>query len=96
VEILADVVDDELARPRGTARALMEFVPDRKGHDFRYAIDSSKAKRELGWEKSKGLEQQLVQTVRWYLANADWRRAVKSEEHERFQASYYDAEKKSR
>ena len=96
VEILADVVDDELARPRGTARALMEFVPDRKGHDFRYAIDSSKAKRELGWEKSKGLEQQLVQTVRWYLANADWRKAVKSEEHERFQASYYDAEKKSR
>ncbi len=93
VELLADVVDDELHRPGGTSRALMQFVEDRKGHDFRYAIDGSKAKRELGWEKSKTLAEQLAQTVRWYLANAEWRKAVASEEHSRFQASYYEAPK---
>jgi dTDP-glucose 4,6-dehydratase len=96
VELLADVVDDQLRRARGTSRALMEFVADRKGHDFRYAIDSSRAQRELGWQKSKSLAEQLAETVRWYLANSEWRKAVTSEEHRRFQASHYDAEKKSR
>ena len=96
VELLADVVDDQLHRPRGTSRALMEFVPDRKGHDFRYAIDGSKAKRELGWDKSKDLAAQLAETVRWYLANEGWRKAVASEEHSRFQAAYYDAPKEGK
>jgi dTDP-glucose 4,6-dehydratase len=91
VELLADIVDDELKRPRGTSRALMKFVPDRKGHDFRYAIDSSKAKRALGWTASKTLAVQLKETVRWYLANKAWRQAVASEEHERFQSAYYGA-----
>ncbi|HSO40748.1 MAG TPA: dTDP-glucose 4,6-dehydratase [Labilithrix sp.] len=94
VELLADLVDDELGRARGTSRALMEFVSDRKGHDFRYAIDSSKAKRELGWERSRGLAEQLAETVRWYLTNAEWRKAVATEEHRRFQTAYYDQEKK--
>jgi dTDP-glucose 4,6-dehydratase len=89
VELLADIVDAEMKRPQGTSRALMKFVPDRKGHDFRYAIDSSKAKRELGWSSSKTLAVQLAETVRWYLANAAWRQAVASEEHSRFQSAYY-------
>jgi dTDP-glucose 4,6-dehydratase len=89
VEILADLIDDELGRRRGTTRALMTFVPDRKGHDFRYAIDCSKARRALEWERSNSLERQLAETVRWYLANAEWRHAVAGEEHRRFQAAYY-------
>ena len=89
VELLADLVDDELSRARGTTRALIKFVVDRKGHDFRYAIDSSKAKRELAWERSKLLDVKLAETVRWYLANAAWRQAVASEEHARFQAVHY-------
>jgi dTDP-glucose 4,6-dehydratase len=89
VELLADLIDDQLSRERGTARALIKFVVDRKGHDFRYAIDSSKAKRALGWERSRLLEAQLAETVRWYMANAAWRQAVASEEHARFQAAYY-------
>ena len=44
VELIADLVDDALGRTSGTSRGLMTFVPDRKGHDFRYAIDSSKAR----------------------------------------------------
>ncbi|MEO7732149.1 MAG: dTDP-glucose 4,6-dehydratase, partial [Kofleriaceae bacterium] len=67
VEILADLIDDELARPRGTSRALIKFVVDRKGHDFRYAIDSGKAKRALDWERSNVLAVKLAETVRWYL-----------------------------
>lgn len=89
VETLADLVDDALGRARGTARALMKFVPDRKGHDFRYAIDCAKAQRELGWQPSAKLAEKLAETVRWYLANSAWRTAVASEEHERFQKSYY-------
>jgi dTDP-glucose 4,6-dehydratase len=89
VERLADLVDAELGRPPGTTRALVTYVPDRKGHDFRYAIDASKAKRELGWTPQQGLAQGLAETVRWYLANATWRATVASAEHARFQAAYY-------
>jgi dTDP-glucose 4,6-dehydratase len=89
VELLAQLIDHELARAPGTTRQLITFVVDRKGHDFRYAIDSSKAKRALGWERSQALDVQLAETVRWYLANAAWRSAVASEEHARFQAAHY-------
>lgn len=89
VEILADIIDAEMKRAQGTSRALMKFVPDRKGHDFRYAIDCSKAQRALGWAASKTLAVQLAETVRWYLANGAWRQAVASEEHARFQTAYY-------
>ncbi len=93
MELVADVVDEHLGRPAGTARALMHYVPDRKGHDFRYAIDASKAKRELGWEPARKLEGQLRETVRWYLANPEWRRTVASQEHQRFQKAHYGSER---
>lgn len=89
VERVADLVDEELGRPEGTARALLTFVPDRLGHDFRYAIDSSKAHRELGWAPARRLDEALRETVRWYLANDAWRREVSTEEHRRFQDAYY-------
>jgi len=89
VQLVADLVDDELQRPRGTSRALIKFMPDRKGHDFRYAIDSNKAERELGWQSSRRLAVELAETVRWYLSNTSWRSAVASEEHARFQAAHY-------
>lgn len=89
VHQIADLVDKELGRPAGTARALMTYVPDRKGHDFRYALDVSKVKRELGWSSKHQLSVSLLDTVRWYLANEAWRKSVSSEEHRRFQAAYY-------
>jgi dTDP-glucose 4,6-dehydratase len=56
-------------RPRATQ---ISFVPDRPGHDRRYAIDASKLKRELGWAPSVDFETGLARTVDWYLAHGEW------------------------
>jgi dTDP-glucose 4,6-dehydratase len=56
---------------RGYAQLKM-FVPDRPGHDRRYAIDASKIRRELGWQPSCSFEEGLLRTVRWYVANPEW------------------------
>jgi dTDP-glucose 4,6-dehydratase len=74
---------DELdrLRPRGDGqsyRAQISFVTDRPGHDFRYAIDATKLKEELGWEPRETFESGIAQTVAWYLGNEDWWRAVQS------------------
>jgi len=52
------------------------FVSDRPGHDFRYAIDAGKLQRELGWEPGQSFESGIAHTVRWYLDNEPWWRAV--------------------
>ncbi len=65
----------ELA-PGRDYRELITPVPDRPGHDFRYAVDSSKAERELGWRPQVQLEQGLRATVEWYLRNQEWTRSV--------------------
>ncbi len=51
---------------------LMEFVEDRPGHDFRYSMDSSKIRSELGWENKVKFDDGLKKTVDWYLSNKDW------------------------
>lgn len=66
-------------RPRTDGRPYAEqitFVADRPGHDFRYAIDAGKLKRELGWEPSENFESGIANTVRWYLDNERWWRAI--------------------
>ncbi|MDB5475354.1 MAG: rfbB [Phenylobacterium sp.] len=55
----------------------IEFVADRPGHDFRYAIDASKLKTELGWEARTSLEDGLDATVRWYVEHKDWVQAIR-------------------
>ena len=62
---------------------LVRFVPDRPGHDRRYAIDATKVRRELGWEPRYRFEDGLVQTVGWYLGNLDWCEAVQSRGYRR-------------
>jgi len=57
---------------------LKTFVPDRPGHDRRYAIDASKIRRELGWAPRHAFEDGIRETVRWYLANRGWCEAVQS------------------
>ena len=65
---VAESVLDLLGKPR----ALLKFVKDRPGHDRRYAIDPSKAERELGWRARETWESGLRKTIRWYRENADW------------------------
>jgi dTDP-glucose 4,6-dehydratase len=57
---------------------LITFVADRPGHDLRYAIDPSRMREELGWRPSVTLEEGLRKTVRWYLDNQDWWRALQA------------------
>jgi dTDP-glucose 4,6-dehydratase len=72
-------------RSKGIAdyRALKTFVADRPGHDRRYAIDSAKIGRELGWAPRHDLASGLRHTVRWYLEHADWCQAIQRERYQR-------------
>lgn len=60
---------------------LIEFVEDRPGHDFRYAMDIAKAERELGWTPKESFESGLTRTVRWYLANRSWCERIQRDGH---------------
>lgn len=64
-------------------RDLIEFVPDRPGHDIRYAIDAAKIQRELGWIPQETFESGLRKTVEWYLANLEWCRRVQDGSYRR-------------
>ncbi|MEM1277625.1 MAG: dTDP-glucose 4,6-dehydratase [Pseudomonadota bacterium] len=71
VRMICRILDDR--RPEGAPHAdLINFVTDRPGHDFRYAIDASKIREELGWEPSVSLEEGLIRTVDWFLENQGW------------------------
>lgn len=72
-----DVVKTIL-KQMGKDESLIEFVSDRKGHDLRYAIDSSKSEKELGWKLTRNFEEGLKDTVDWYLNNQDWIDDIKS------------------
>jgi dTDP-glucose 4,6-dehydratase len=79
-------------RPReGGYRALVRSVPDRPGHDRRYAMDIAKIRAALGWSPRHTLEAGLADTVRWYLANAAWVAQVKSGEYRQWIEKNYAA-----
>ena len=61
-----------ICRELGKPESLITFVPDRKGHDLRYAIDPAKIWRELGWAPQTEFEAGIRETIHWYLANRDW------------------------
>ncbi|HAV64650.1 MAG TPA: dTDP-glucose 4,6-dehydratase [Verrucomicrobiales bacterium] len=69
---ICDLIDELKPELGGNSRQLITFVKDRPGHDFRYAIDASKVKRELGWEPAHTFERGIRETVRWYLDNQAW------------------------
>ena len=71
---------------------LITFVTDRAGHDLRYAIDSTKLQKELGWEPSLQFEEGIEKTVRWYLDHQDWMDNVTSGDYQ----NYYDSMYKNR
>jgi dTDP-glucose 4,6-dehydratase len=69
---LCSVMDELRPRKSGKYQDLITFVKDRPGHDFRYAIDSSKITNELGWKPAMSFESGMGSTVRWYLENTAW------------------------
>ena len=73
---LVDELGPELAN--GPREALITYVPDRPGHDHRYAIDASKIERELGWRPRHSFDSGLRLTVQWYIDNAEWRERIRS------------------
>ena len=73
---LAERYPDCPAATGGNCARLIEYVEDRAGHDFRYAIDTAKIRDELGYEPATRFEDGIERTVDWYLANAPWWRAV--------------------
>lgn len=67
VQLLIKEIDFLLGRKLGTSQSLITYVTDRAGHDYRYAIDSSKLKNDLAWKPSLEFEQGIRKTIKWYL-----------------------------
>ena len=82
-------MDRKLNREPGTSVKLITFVKDRAGHDLRYAIDSSKLQRELGWTPSLQFEEGMEITVDWYLANEEWLNNVTSGAYQQYYEKQY-------
>ena len=72
VEILCAILDELHPNHEASYRNLIKFVKDRPGHDYRYAIDSSRIRDELGWIPSVAVEEGLKKTALWFLHNKDW------------------------
>ena len=92
IKVIIKTVDSLLGNPEGYSDELITYVADRPGHDMRYAIDSRKLQRELGWEPSLQFEEGIEKTVRWYLDNQEWMDNITSGDYER----YYDDMYKNR
>ena len=86
IKVMIKTVDRILGNPEGHSERLITYVTDRLGHDARYAIDSTKLQRELGWEPSLQFEEGIERTVRWYLDNEEWLKNITSGDYQ----AYYD------
>jgi dTDP-glucose 4,6-dehydratase len=89
IRLLCSIMDEKLHRVAGTSAQLITYVKDRAGHDLRYAIDSSKLQKELGWKPSVTFEQGLAMTVDWYLANQEWLDHVTSLDYQKYYDNQY-------
>lgn len=82
-----------LAKITGTSSEqytqLLTYVTDRPGHDFRYAIDCTKIKKEIGWTPDHNFEQGIQETIEWYLKNSDWIANVKSGAYQKWMETNY-------
>ncbi len=90
VKTIGAVLDDLApASPHRPHERLITFVKDRPGHDRRYAINSGKISRELGWRPQESFESGLAKTIRWYLDNRDWVASVQSGEYRQWLELHY-------
>jgi dTDP-glucose 4,6-dehydratase len=89
VRLVCRLMDEKLGRADGASEQLIRFVKDRPGHDARYAIDSSKLQRELGWMPTQPFEDILSSTIDWYLANSEWLDQVTSGDYRHYYEQQY-------
>ncbi len=89
IKVMIKTVDRILGNPEGHSESLITYVTDRLGHDARYAIDSTKLQKELGWEPSLQFEEGIEKTVRWYLDNQEWMDNITSGEYEKYYNDMY-------
>lgn len=89
IKIIIKTVDRLLGNKPGTSDKLITYVTDRAGHDLRYAIDSNKLKKELGWKPSLQFEEGIEETVRWYLSHQEWMDRITSGEYENYYNDMY-------
>ncbi len=92
IRLLCHIMDRKLGRQEGESAKLITFVQDRAGHDLRYAIDSSKLQKELGWVPSLQFEEGLEKTVDWYLTNEEWLSNVTSGAYQEYYKEQYQKE----
>jgi dTDP-glucose 4,6-dehydratase len=90
IHLLCAIMDKKLGRATGDSEKLITYVKDRAGHDLRYAIDSSKIQRELGWKPSLQFEEGLEKTVDWYLQNDSWLNNIITGEYEKYYINQYE------
>ncbi len=89
IKALCKIMDRKLGRTTGESEKLITYVKDRAGHDMRYAIDSSKLQKSLGWKPSLVFEEGLEKTVDWYLANTEWLENVTSGDYLKYYEEQY-------
>lgn len=89
IRVVIKTVDRLLGNPEGHSEHLITYVTDRAGHDLRYAIDSTKLQKELGWEPSLQFEEGIEKTVCWYLENQEWMEQVTSGDYQKYYESMY-------
>ncbi len=89
IHLLCKIIDKKLNRAEGESAKLITYVKDRAGHDHRYAIDSSKLQKELGWVPSLQFEEGLTKTVDWYLNNEAWLSNVTSGDYKKYYETQY-------
>ena len=89
IKVVIKTVDRLLGNEEGHSLGLITYVTDRLGHDARYAIDSRKLQRELGWEPSLQFEEGIEKTVKWYLENEAWLDNITSGAYERYYEEQY-------
>lgn len=89
IKVIIKTVDKYLGNAVGASEKLITYVTDRAGHDLRYAIDSNKIKKELGWEPSLQFEEGIEKTVKWYLENQEWMDNITSGTYEKYYQDMY-------
>ncbi len=81
VSTICEILNDMRPSKNGDYKDLIEFVDDRPGHDFRYAVDCSKIEMHLGWKPNESFESGIKKTIRWYIENEIWWKSIQEEKY---------------